>query len=250
MHYYTFRIGDYRRDTAHLNLLEHGIYRQLIDTYYLSEKPLCADLATLMRTHCIRTEEEERSLKNVLHDFFQLEDDGWHHTGCDRLIQQYKEKSEKARASATARWSNASAMRTHTERNADAMLTNNQEPITNKKTERRQAAPPCPSDVSEQVWSDFLAVRKAKRSPVTETALKAINQEAEKAGWNLEKALRECVSRGWIGFKADWVKNKDQNLSFRERDELAARQKWEEMTGQQTPQTFDLGVFKPGKLLK
>jgi len=42
LHYYTFNIGDYRRDTGHLSLLEHGIYRQLIDSYYLSEKPIAA----------------------------------------------------------------------------------------------------------------------------------------------------------------------------------------------------------------
>ena len=63
MHYYQFNIGDYRRDTSHLSLLEHGIYRQLIDTYYLSEKPLCADYANLMRSHCVRTDEEEKALK-------------------------------------------------------------------------------------------------------------------------------------------------------------------------------------------
>jgi len=26
-----------------------------------------------------------------------------------------------------------------------------------------------------------------------------------KAGWTLEKALEECVVRGWQAFKADWV---------------------------------------------
>jgi hypothetical protein len=39
----------------------------------------------------------------------------------------YKEKSEKARNSAKARWNNANAMRTHSECNA------NQEPITNNQ---------------------------------------------------------------------------------------------------------------------
>lgn len=32
-----------------------------------------------------------------------------------------------------------------------------------------------------------------------------IQAEASKAGWSLENALRECCSRGWTGFKADWV---------------------------------------------
>ncbi len=31
-------IGDYRSATAHLTLLEHGVYNWLLDTYYLNEK--------------------------------------------------------------------------------------------------------------------------------------------------------------------------------------------------------------------
>jgi len=70
MHYYQHNIADYRKDTSHLNLMEHGIYRQLLDSYYLDEIPLCVDLAKLMRSHSVRTADEEQALKNVLTDFF------------------------------------------------------------------------------------------------------------------------------------------------------------------------------------
>ena len=49
MHYYSHYIGDYQRDTAHLTLLEHGVYRQLLDHYYATEKPLPSDLPSLFR---------------------------------------------------------------------------------------------------------------------------------------------------------------------------------------------------------
>lgn len=62
-----------------------------------------------------------------------------------------------------------------------------------------------PDEVSDQVWRDFITMRRAKRAPLTETALKAITREAAKARWPLDSALRECVTRGWQGFKADWV---------------------------------------------
>jgi len=62
-----------------------------------------------------------------------------------------------------------------------------------------------PDGVSDRVWQDFLAHRKAKKAPVTETAIAGIQREAVKAGWTMEGALTEIVSRGWQGFKADWV---------------------------------------------
>ena len=68
-----------------------------------------------------------------------------------------------------------------------------------------------PPDVSEQVWNDFLKIRKGKKAPLTETALKGIASQAEKSGWTLEEALTECCERGWQSFKANWVDSKKQS---------------------------------------
>jgi hypothetical protein len=65
-----------------------------------------------------------------------------------------------------------------------------------------------PSGVSEQVWNDFIALRKAKRAPLSPTALSVIAKEAEKAAMHIEEALTECVTRGWQSFKAEWMKPK------------------------------------------
>lgn len=73
---------------------------------------------------------------------------------------------------------------------------------------REKASQPAkPEGVTDQTWKDFLAHRKAKRAPVTETVIAAIRREAETAGWSLEAALVETVSRGWQAFKAAWVEN-------------------------------------------
>lgn len=61
-----------------------------------------------------------------------------------------------------------------------------------------------PESVSEQVWEDFSALRTKRRAPITETALRGIQREAEKAGISLEEALSTCCERGWQGFKAEW----------------------------------------------
>ncbi len=78
-----------------------------------------------------------------------------------------------------------------------------------EKKEESNRGVPCPADVDPQVWADFKAARKAARAPITGTALHRIQKEAEKAGWLLEDALAECVSRGWRSFKAEWVKSKE-----------------------------------------
>jgi len=126
MHYYQFNIADYRKETGYLSLVDHAIYRSLIDTYYLDEAPLSTDIAKLMRTHSIRSASEKASFEMVLNDFFTLESDGYHHSCCDAVLKRIYAKSEKARESANIRWKkNANALPTDSERTANGMLPNN-----------------------------------------------------------------------------------------------------------------------------
>jgi len=104
MHHYSYNIGDYRRKTGHLTLLEHGIYRSLIDTYYLDENPLCLDKAKLMRSHSVRTPEEKEAFDNILADFFTETPEGYRHNHIEKELQKIYDKSEKARISAKSRW--------------------------------------------------------------------------------------------------------------------------------------------------
>jgi uncharacterized protein YdaU (DUF1376 family) len=137
MNHYRHHIGDYRKDTGHLSLLEHGIYRQALDLYYLEEQPLPLEMDRLMRLLCVRNADEERSLCAVLADFFKETEEGYVHVRCERELEAFYEKSEKARESARKRWdekkqpvtrkqkaADANAMRTHSERNANGMLPN------------------------------------------------------------------------------------------------------------------------------
>lgn len=79
-------------------------------------------------------------------------------------------------------------------------------PRKEEKPKRKRTSVARPDGVSEQVWEDFSALRAKRRAPITETALKGIQREAEKAGITLEEALSTCCERGWQGFKADWYK--------------------------------------------
>lgn len=94
MHYYRFSISDYRADTAHLTPMEHYVYRQLIDWYYLDEKPIPKKTQTVLRRLKLETEHEEM-LSNVLQDFFEEGENGWIHHRIESDIAEYHSKAEK-----------------------------------------------------------------------------------------------------------------------------------------------------------
>lgn len=124
MNYYEHHIGDYAEATAHLSFVEDAAYSRLIRKYYSTEKPLPHDVKAVQRLIGARSKEERAAVQAMLDEFFTLKDDGWHQLRCDEEIARLYEKSDKARASARARWDarnshseqDANAYRTHTER--------------------------------------------------------------------------------------------------------------------------------------
>jgi uncharacterized protein YdaU (DUF1376 family) len=243
MHYYQFNIGDYKSHTEHLSETEDLCYRRLLDWYYLHEKPLPLDQAEIgrfirMRTHC-------ECIANVLREYFEETKNGWIHHRADREIQKTGEKSKKAKDSAQARWSkkdpiNANAMRTHSERNA----THNTEHITQDTLHKTQKSKTItPPNVAIEVWDSFVAQRKLSKATITQTVINSIQRQADLAGWTLEQALAETVTRGWRSFKAEWVKDKPQAQalkSFRQMDEERSKERYNQMIGRSTSRVIDI----------
>ena len=97
MHYYSFNIADYKKDTDHLTPLEHYIYRSLIDRYYLDEKPISLKIQSVMRRLSLHTEDHEKMLKNVLEDFFDEGKNGFYHKRIDDEVKRYQGNSAKNR---------------------------------------------------------------------------------------------------------------------------------------------------------
>jgi uncharacterized protein YdaU (DUF1376 family) len=142
MHYYPHHIGDFIKDTANLNDHQMVTYLRMIWAYYADEKPFadeCDSIAFAMRS-------DEKTVRLLLRHYFELREDVWHHQRCDRELEAFYSKSEKARESAKKRWANkhqkmqnqpeinANAMRTHNETNANAsILDATQYPIPNIK---------------------------------------------------------------------------------------------------------------------
>lgn len=133
MHFYPWHIGDYMAHTRHLTPMEDLVYRRMLDHAYLGEQGLVGDAAAIARAIGLRDQAAEVS--SVLSDFWHLADGAWRNKRVDIEVAKYREKQEKASASAAARW--GKTMRTHSERTPDAMrphsegnATKNQEPVT------------------------------------------------------------------------------------------------------------------------
>ena len=62
-----------------------------------------------------------------------------------------------------------------------------------------------PEGVNVDVWNDFVALRKAKKAAITNTAIAGLQREAAKANMTLEQVMSTCCERGWVGFKAEWM---------------------------------------------
>ena len=148
MNYYQHHIGDYRRDTAHLSLLEHGIYRQLLDTYYLTEQPIPEETQLVCRRLSAKTEEEQKAVETVLSEFF-YRDNGWRHKRCDMELAGYREKAEVARENGklggrprkTQPVISGLANETQTKANQEP-LTNNHKPIVTTLSDKSDVRPP------------------------------------------------------------------------------------------------------------
>ena len=62
--------------------------------------------------------------------------------------------------------------------------------------------------ITGQIAEDFLTIRKAKRQPLTETAMRLIASDAEKCGMTAAQAVEYAIGNGWGSFRAEWLKNK------------------------------------------
>lgn len=200
-------------------MLEHGAYTLLIDACYDRERFPSKDEA--IEWCWARTPDEIAAVEFVLARFFTLGDNTYTQERIAEELAKYHESAVRNSKIATER----EAKRTKRARSVHEAPPN-QEPITKNhkpRTTRNTVASLPPDGVSDSTWQSFQQLRKAKRAPITPAAIAGLRQEADKAGWTMEDALKECCARGWQGFKADWVaragptgtRNKQQELEDR-----------------------------------
>lgn len=208
MHYYQFHIGDYRAATSHLSNVEDLAYRRLLDMYYDSENPIPTDITWVSRRLRLGID----VVRSVLNDMFELTEKGYVNKRADAEIKAYHAYKQKQQANGKlgGRPKKTQAKPTanpeQTQPEPKKSLTTNHKPNINTGA----IAFARPNDIDEKVWKDFLALRKAKSAPLTETALEGIRAQAKKADLSINQALQICCARGWQGFEAKWVKDEDR----------------------------------------
>jgi uncharacterized protein YdaU (DUF1376 family) len=243
MHYFQFNIGNYRAATAHLSNEEDLAYRRLLDMYYDTEQKIPLDTQWVARRIRVDTE----VVINVLKDMFIEQEDGWFHSKCAELIDQYHAMAVKNKANGRlgGRKKNPVGSQSPPHWQPSAKATINEELETNNnKLKRIHIKTITPPNVSEETWNSFVAQRKLSKATISQTVINSFQREADKAGWTLEQALTETVARGWKGFKADWVKDKpvaQQLKSFKQMDEERSKERYNQMVGRSSSRkTIDI----------
>lgn len=261
-HWQTWRAN---RKVQRMNYIERGLYRDLLDECW-SEGFIPDDIEKLADI-CGCPADVMANAWQVLSKCFANASTGFLIN--ERLEQERTEidktRVNRARAGAAggkAKSSNGAALDSTSQANASKCQANASGSHIEEKSleesrreEKRIRAPKfgirqmldtCPG-LTEQEALDYQAVRKAKRvGNVSETAWRAIEKEANRAGVRFDEAVRKCISRGWAGFEAKWLDSPTTQgkpagvIDFRAKRKAEEDAIWDEyMKPDQAPQRGD-----------
>ncbi len=225
-------IGDYLADTQHLGAEHHGAYLLLIMAAWMRGGRLPDDDAQLARMARCDSKAWKR-VRPIVAAFFCVDAGEWTHkrisAELERAIENSAKAEAKARKAATARWLKhpagdaQSTAQSTAESNAPSMLQALPQGVLEQcpspsPTEGLRPSmggdPPTPprasttvavaelvaDGVDRQHAVDWLFVRKAKRLPLTPSALAKFRSDAARAGKSLPEAVALCAQNGWAGF--------------------------------------------------
>ena len=93
------------------------------------------------------------------------------------------------------------------------------------KREKKATVVACPLTVDQQVWSDWLQIRKAKGLPMTETAWSQIQNEFRKSNLSDQAGVEYCCLSNWAAFKTAWYEKNLQEQNSGVSPRVQAKQK-------------------------
>ncbi len=263
MKHYPHHIGDFDKATRHLTRIERSVYRDLIDLYYDTEKPLTLDKAALCRRIIARTNEESTAVEQVLNEFFTETPTGWYHARCEQEIEAYQantsQKAMAGKASAEAkRLKKLQALNgnsTPVEQPLNPVGTADNGTPTNQSTINQSTNQPIdgsalqaqkPAKRATQIPADFYP----NETGVGYAEERRVNLAVEMESFRNYHQAKGSTFKDWQAAWRTWCDKAvefgrtvntapKQALSFAERDEQARRRRWEEMTGRKWPESYD-----------
>ena len=258
MHYYQFNIGDYRSSTAHLSNDEDLAYRRLLDMYYDSEKKIPLDTQWVAK----RLRLEASVIRDVLNDMFVKHDDGWFHSKCDEIIQNYQAMAEKNRANGRlgGRKKNPVGSQVDADWQPSAKATNNykQETRNDKpKTKDKEAASAfeLPDWMPVETWDAFIEMRTKMRKRPTDTAVKLLCNKLSKfhsQGQDIKAILEKSITNNWqdVFELKDFSQQRPAQISFAQQERELGWKRWEEMTGREHPDRLAHEGKRPNQFIE
>jgi len=236
--FYRFFLGDYLRDAAHLSLLEHGVYRRLIDLYMTAGEPLPFDVQRLFRVLHATSKEEQQAVQQVIEEFFRMDGPVLRNHRCDLEIRWQDDIAAKAAGSANARWKSTLEQSIEKQadacaRNADAMLgdakamLSRSRSISKEKIKTRSSASRLPVSAPsgfDVFWSAY--PKKRAKQDAIKAFMELAPDDALQATF-LTAIAMACKSFDWtkdggrfIPYAAGWLRGKrwEDELSQNEFD--------------------------------
>lgn len=216
-----FHIGDFLSGTMHMDTLEKGAYIMLLLAHYqVGETGLPNDDKKLARIAGVSGKIWSR-IKETVTEKFEERNGFLVQKVVLECLQRVHDNSSKQRIKALKRHGAGDAAaqpqqcQPKPKPKPSILSKDNITPLTPRGESKRSRSRSIerPGDVTENTWDDFLAHRKMKRATVTETVIKKFRDEAGKAGISLQEAIEVCISNGWQGFNASWMKGRENEYA-------------------------------------
>ena len=210
---------------------QHGAYTLLIDSCY--DREIFPTLEQALEWTWASTQQEVEAVEFVLKKFFTLQDGQYVQNRIVEELQNYHSNAETNKRIAMEREAKRKEKNTLGARSVDEPppnhkpLTINHKPITNNhKPDREKATVVAnPLTVDQQVWSDWLQIRKAKKLPMTETAWSQIQNEFRKSNLSDQQGVEYCCLSNWASFKTAWYEKNMQEQNSGVSPRVQAKQK-------------------------
>lgn len=204
--------------------MKHGLAG--VGAFWCLVEMLYESNGVILRSECDRIAFELRItnefLNSILCDFdlFICDENAFYSESVKTRLGLRNEKSEKAKASAIARWrkksDDANALRSQCEGNAIKVnkskvnksklyLDEESEYIEKPKFNFKKSF--LDLGVDNQILSDWLEVRKSKGSKNTKTAFESLLNKIKESGKTANECIKLSAEHSWAGFDIKWVKS-------------------------------------------